>query len=731
MVAVKGQTKRKKSKSPKGRTSTPNSRKKRKTNVLKLLVTPLVRFFTSEPEEYRNWKMFLGFPVGALLGFGLYKLVITPMSLGEDSRKLAGAMTVFAMASGFALSAGFRCMCCLLVPTFMGKAGRSYIGTFAIVYLISGPIENMVDNAQDITRSLTCAAELSANQTAAKWKFRLKPVGNVLKDMQTEGFMLKKMGKRVNRAFKPIRSEIQGEAGVAENEERTVWEDWNQGIDRGRAARVEEQTAADPNDDEGRRIEKKYKKKINFQCEDVYNLAKKKCKNTMKNFKNRCKSALSVLLGWLCGIFHPGLCNILGVIGKALGGECNTDDIVKPSFGRMYASSEKSIDSMDKGFEVEIKYKIVESKEAIDYSSAEHMRSNALHEFKNGRQWLEFIFTLIKRALAFTFLLVLFRAYKYYQKYVTDMRFDNNYITSYFKKIDARRKLKGKRVLLPLKKLEAGSCINTISLKLMASEKGKLVKGSVLILVRAALAGMIFFVAHILFTAMDIIRRHSRVDFRQSGINHVEVKVGGTGFMSQLVRLFMKGLNTKASMDDVSSNLLCLPSPKPVERRYYGIVFGIYAALWLLILLDAYALRLRRLVSAFFFRKREKQRILYLYNTLQKKRRAFLHDMRRKIKTKARKLKLKKRSGLLEALSKRCPCLRRCFKICASSKPACLVCGERLKRSAVVRCGSSVCTFEYCKECWRDLKKRCYACLPLKEFSSTDTGSDISSEDDM
>ncbi|WAR12906.1 hypothetical protein MAR_027086, partial [Mya arenaria] len=94
----------------------------------------------------------------------------------------------------------------------------------------------------------------------------------------------------------------------------------------------------------------------------------------------------------------------------------------------MYASSEKSIDSMDKGFEVEIKYKIVESKEAIDYSSAEHMRSNALHEFKNGRQWLEFIFTLIKRALAFTFLLVLFR-------------FDNNYITSYFKKIDARRKL--------------------------------------------------------------------------------------------------------------------------------------------------------------------------------------------------------------------------------------------------------------------------------------------------
>ena len=41
-----------------------------------------------------------------------------------------------------------------------------------------------MDNAQDITRSLTCAAELVANHTATKWKFRLQPVGNVLKDMQ-------------------------------------------------------------------------------------------------------------------------------------------------------------------------------------------------------------------------------------------------------------------------------------------------------------------------------------------------------------------------------------------------------------------------------------------------------------------------------------------------------------------------------------------------------------------
>ena len=50
--------------------------------------------------------------------------------------------------------------------------------------MFSGPIENIIDNAQDITRSLSCASELIANHTAAKWKFRMQPVGNVLKDMQ-------------------------------------------------------------------------------------------------------------------------------------------------------------------------------------------------------------------------------------------------------------------------------------------------------------------------------------------------------------------------------------------------------------------------------------------------------------------------------------------------------------------------------------------------------------------
>lgn len=40
-----------------------------------------------------------------------------------------------------------------------------------------------------------------------------------------------------------------------------------------------------------------------------------------------------------------------------------------------------------------------------------------------------------------------------------------------------------------------------------------------------------------------------------SGVNNINVDIGGTGFMSMIVRLFLKGLNTKHTLDRTSTNL--------------------------------------------------------------------------------------------------------------------------------------------------------------------------------
>jgi len=61
--------------------------------------------------------------------------------------------------------------------------------------------------------------------------------------------------------------QIYGEKDVAEMEARTTEEDAKEGGGVDRSAHIEKETAPDPNDGSGGKVEKKYRKKIKFQCE--------------------------------------------------------------------------------------------------------------------------------------------------------------------------------------------------------------------------------------------------------------------------------------------------------------------------------------------------------------------------------------------------------------------------------------------------------------------------------
>lgn len=65
-------------------------------------------------------------------------MIIEPMSLPLATRQIVGGALSIGLATGFALSVQVRCVTLLLVPMFFGKKGRSYVGTFAITYLIIG-----------------------------------------------------------------------------------------------------------------------------------------------------------------------------------------------------------------------------------------------------------------------------------------------------------------------------------------------------------------------------------------------------------------------------------------------------------------------------------------------------------------------------------------------------------------------------------------------------------------
>ncbi|CAC5364971.1 unnamed protein product [Mytilus coruscus] len=50
--------------------------------------------------------------------------------------------------------------------------------------LAYGPVQNIMDNGKEITRTLSCAAELSANHTRAKWELKMKPLEDAMKQWQ-------------------------------------------------------------------------------------------------------------------------------------------------------------------------------------------------------------------------------------------------------------------------------------------------------------------------------------------------------------------------------------------------------------------------------------------------------------------------------------------------------------------------------------------------------------------
>ncbi|GFO28140.1 DC-STAMP domain-containing protein 1 [Plakobranchus ocellatus] len=139
-------------------------------------------------------------------------------------------------------------------------------------------------------------------------------------------------------------------------------------------------------------------------------------------------------------------------------------DVVQPGFGDTFVSARAVIDDMEEGMNVKMQYKVVGDPNGVDYTPVEEMRAATMNEVEQKSGFVKFIFSMIAHILTFTFLIVFKSAYNYNGKYLTDVGFDNIYITRYFKHIDARRRAQGKKTLLPLKKFERRDIIDPMKI---------------------------------------------------------------------------------------------------------------------------------------------------------------------------------------------------------------------------------------------------------------------------
>lgn len=97
----------------------------------------------------------------------------------------------------------------------------------------------------------------------------------------------------------------------------------------------------------------------------------------------------------------------------------------------------------------------------------------------------------------------------------------------------------------------------------------------------------------------------------------------GTGMIASLLRSLVRGFNIKKRIRIERSNVKCLPKPNKLSNYYLSKIYGVYLSIWLMMLIQAYIQRLRRIICAYFYRKREKKRVIFIYNETLKRRVGF------------------------------------------------------------------------------------------------------------
>lgn len=214
----------------------------------------------------------------------------------------------------------------------------------------------------------------------------------------------------------------------------------------------------------------------------------------------------------------------------------------------------------------------------------------------------------------------------------------------------------------------------------------------------------------------------------------MSLEVAGHGVVATLIRSLVRGFNVKRRIKNFVTNEACLPRASLLPHHILIKIYGTYILIWLMIFIQAYSQRSRRWIAAFFYRKREKRRVLYLYNETLRRRLGFLKFARARVVELARAHHLNARFELISwydlrlKFPKYLGWLQR-FE-CARTK--CVVCGEvepRKDKSGYEKCKNEHCFAAYCHDCWRDVGEKCLACEHVEEDSSPGEDSNVDEDE--
>ncbi|XP_069969231.1 protein sneaky isoform X2 [Bactrocera oleae] len=592
---------------------------------------------------------FLGFLVATVL----WSLLLLSFQFSLEMKIVTLGIIITLVGIGFLFTSSLKCITFLIFMGMAGKSGRSYLRALSFAYIITGPITNLAANGGEVVRVFACATTLTYNLTKTRLDLMTKPFQKTLSSMENDLIGVEKSFEKMNEILLPIRVEVDG-ADYHSYDHLSL-----------RKAENMEQ-----------HVQKTYTKKFKVRCKRQVVKGKKRCREAFAKAHTECANKFPrIVRTLLCWPFQVDFICYMNLLGNP-DNICKPNEVLPVNFGDNYAQLDYALNTLYRNTsQVELKYKVKSAIPYADVRTTDHIADMVVDEFNAKKKIFDVIMQITNIFLSLLVFKVIIAAIVYHKKYLSNIDFDNVYVTKYFRQVDDRRKRNKKPTILPLTKLEKNDVVDLECACQRTEKESKIILFYFIQFSLEILTACFFLMLdHLTVTLLNIIRLKSLITYAQEGEHKINCQVKGSGLMARILRTTLKNFNIHEKISTYLTNESCLPNPHILPKRFYLKLAATNIIIIVLIYKCHYFMRMRRIICSYFYGKCEKQRILYLYNSLLRKRKTVREVMRRIAESNVHKRQIRRRINLLLSIRLKCPNYCSWFKCCAAARLKCLIC---------------------------------------------------------
>lgn len=148
---------------------------------------------------------------GSVFGLAVYRFILYPIGFPFSWSPYIAKICCVLFTFLCLCSIQVRCISVLMWLEAFGKASRSVIKALVIAFLITGPLNNIVLNAKELTRVVKCTTYLTYNLSKTKFDLAVKPFTNAFANMDREIEDIRTSFQKIQKVVSPILNEIENE----------------------------------------------------------------------------------------------------------------------------------------------------------------------------------------------------------------------------------------------------------------------------------------------------------------------------------------------------------------------------------------------------------------------------------------------------------------------------------------------------------------------------------------